>query len=212
MDLLGGADGNLWLTGGIGLTRVGTDFSVAAFPPASRSALANGPDGNVWYTGGATGLATVSTSTGFVTERTLTGEQPPFPSVSLFVTTGPDGNVWLTGATYNGSLETPGFWNWIGSYGPSGEFTEFRFPALTGLPLLGRITAGPDGNVWFTEPGDYDHPGRQDRPHRSERQRHGVRDAQRRIDAVRHHRRSRRQHLVHGARRRQGRQAGPMPS
>ena len=79
--------------------------------------------------------------------------------MSLFVTTGPDGNVWLTGATYNGSLESPGYWNWIGRYTPSGEFTEYRFAALTGLPLLGRITAGPDGNVWFTEPGDYDHPG-----------------------------------------------------
>ena len=159
MDLLGGADGNLWLTGGIGLTRVGTDFSVATFFSGQSFALANGPDGNVWYTGGRTGLATVSTSTGFVTERTLTGEQTPFPSIALFVTTGPDGNVWLTGATFNGDLGFPGYWNWIGRYAPSGQFTEYRFPALTGLPLLGRITAGPDGNVWFTEPGDYDHPG-----------------------------------------------------
>ncbi len=159
MDLLGGADGNLWLTGGIGLTRVGIDFSAAAFSSGQSFALANGPDRNVWYTGGRTGLATVSTSTGLVTERTLTGEQTPFPSIALFVTTGPDGNVWLTGATFNGDLESPGYWNWIGRYTPSGQFTEYRFPTLTGLPLLGRITAGPDGNVWFTEPGDYDHPG-----------------------------------------------------
>jgi len=159
LDLIAGADGRLWLAGGSGVTRVGADFSLASYSSGGSFALANGPDGNIWYTGGQTGLATVSTATGAVTERNLPGENPPFPSIVLFVTTGADGNLWLTGATYNGSLESPADWNWIGRYTPSGEFTEYRFPAPTGLPLLGRITAGPDGNVWFTEPGDYDHPG-----------------------------------------------------
>src|SRR2546427_391955 len=48
-----GPDGNLWFTGGLGITKVTTSGVFTGYPvPGSRSALGitAGPDGNLWFT------------------------------------------------------------------------------------------------------------------------------------------------------------------
>ena len=128
-------------------------------PPGSPFALANGPDGNVWYTGGATGLATVSTSTGSrhgtdpdrraaALPEHRRSSSPPAPTA----TSGSPGDVQRVPRIARLlELDRP--------LHPLGPVHGVQASGAHGLPLLGRITAGPDGNVWFTEPGVYDHPG-----------------------------------------------------
>ena len=41
--------------------------------------------------------------------------------------------------------------NQIGRITPDGQITEFAVPTANSRPEF--ITAGPDGNIWFTEPG-----------------------------------------------------------
>ena len=68
----------------------------------------------------------------------------PIPTASrnpAQIVTGPDGNLWFTEGVPDGG---------IGKITPSGIITEF--PVATNnnpFPLLGPITAGSDGAVWF---------------------------------------------------------------
>jgi streptogramin lyase len=74
-------------------------------------------------------------------------------AVPLNITAGPDGNLWFTeiGQTIGGGpspgqapLQLPGR---IGRITPLGVVTEF---SITSGAQPGAITAGPDGNLWFT--------------------------------------------------------------
>ncbi len=64
------------------------------------------------------------------------------------ITAGPDGNLWFTeeGTIQNGKFIGG---NQIGRITPSGIITEFALPTANSGPT--GITAGPDGNLWFTE-------------------------------------------------------------
>jgi hypothetical protein len=65
----------------------------------------------------------------------------------LSITAGPDGNLWFTDAGL-----------WIGKITPFGEATEYGHIRIDrritlgapGVDHLQDITAGPDGNLWFT--------------------------------------------------------------
>src|SRR5213593_3045232 len=53
VGITAGPDGNLWFTGGLGITKVTTSGVFTGYPvPGSRSALGitAGPDGNLWFT------------------------------------------------------------------------------------------------------------------------------------------------------------------
>jgi virginiamycin B lyase len=71
----------------------------------------------------------------------------------LSLTSGPDGNLWFAGegAGPSGNGGIPGG---VGSIDPgSGDITRFATPTpISGIGgTLDGITAGPDGNLWFTE-------------------------------------------------------------
>jgi streptogramin lyase len=164
LDITAGPDGNLWFTeimtdqngsvqaGKIGrITATGT---VSEFSLLTGNTLATdiitGPDGNLWFTEGDK-IARI-TPIGKISEF-------PLPSANTFlssITTGPDGNLWFT--------EQQGK---IGRMTLTGKVSEFSLPShqypagpnptkepagsAQGEPLA--ITAGPDGNLWFTEIG-----------------------------------------------------------
>jgi streptogramin lyase len=151
MDLVLGPDGNLWFSGG-GVSRITADFVITRFdlpgPPGSgtTSGLANGPDGNIWFTSFGK-IGKISTS-GVVTQYDL----PSSDHYPGFITAGPDGNIWFTETRHRAN----GFQFFIARSTLSGQITEYALPPAEPGRITGpgRITAGPDGNVWFTEPGD----------------------------------------------------------
>jgi len=170
-----GSDGNLWMVGGAYLEKITPTGSISAILLASYLAdITAGSDGNLWLTEpGANKIARMTPSLS-LTEFPL----PTTNSTPTYITAGPDGNVWFTeynaigritptgGVTefpyppavqpqYGVSALTAGFGHiWfttvysIWSVTPTGSFTEFPLPKSDNL--FG-ITAGPDGNLWFTE-------------------------------------------------------------
>jgi virginiamycin B lyase len=148
-----GSDGNLWFTVACASNKVlkvttsGT-FTGYTIPTASSwpGGITAGPDGNLWFTEQNANKVAKVTPSGIFTEYTL-----PSPSGSpTDITTGPDGNLWFT--------ELGG--NKIAKITTSGSVTEYTLPS-PGWPHGGgsippgnaptAITAGPDGNLWFTE-------------------------------------------------------------
>jgi trehalose transport system substrate-binding protein len=64
-----------------------------------------------------------------------------------YITAGPDGNLWFTGYGFDEDGDpTDGF---IGRITPGGEVARFEDPN-GGISQPDVITAGPDGNLWFT--------------------------------------------------------------
>jgi streptogramin lyase len=109
------------------------------------SGITAGPDGNLWLAeGGAIGRITPD---GVVTNYAL----PTPTSRALAITPGPDGNLWFTEADQDIFHFFDGK---IGRITPDGQITEFDIPTPHGMypGSPGGITAGPDGNLWFTEP------------------------------------------------------------
>jgi streptogramin lyase len=117
------------------------------------SGLTAGPDGSIWFTGFYK-IGRIAPD-GTVSEFPLpngenSDEKFVFHDGPLVV--GADGNVWFSGARgfrrEDGSAV--GDEPIIGRLTPTGELTEFDLPPEGGHPI--RLTNGPDGNVWFTEP------------------------------------------------------------
>ena len=164
LHITAGPDGNFWFTeimtdqngsvqaGKIG--RITSTGTVSEFSLLTGNTLATdiitGPDGNLWFTEGDK-IARI-TPMGKISEF-------PLPSANTFlssITTGPDGNLWFT--------EQQGK---IGRMTLTGKVSEFSLPShqypagpnptkepagsAQGDPLA--ITAGPGGNLWFTEIG-----------------------------------------------------------
>ncbi|HLX58959.1 MAG TPA: Virginiamycin B lyase [Ktedonobacteraceae bacterium] len=152
-----GPDGNLWFTermqnqngsvqaGKIArFTPTGTlsEFSLPSATPSATDII-TGPDGNLWFTEGDK-IARI-TPMGKISEF-------PVPSATS-ITTGSDGNLWFTEQSKIGRMTL------------TGKVSEFSLPfhqypagpspkggtagSAQGEPLA--ITAGPDGNLWFTE-------------------------------------------------------------
>lgn len=160
-DITAGPGGDLWFTdsnssntgGSIGrITPSGeiTKFSSGITSPPES--IAAGPGGDGWFTelDGAIGRITPK---GKVTEFSRT-----VPGQPQRITAAPDGNLWFT------DTSTDGMGNPVSAVGritPQGRVRLFT-RGITQGPIQGRsqgsqptgITAGPDGNVWFTELGD----------------------------------------------------------
>ena len=69
------------------------------------------------------------------------------------ITAGPDGNIWFSeyASIFDASTNSVTSVARVAKITPAGQVTEYDLPGLTS-EIFG-ITAGPDGNVWFTDYG-----------------------------------------------------------
>jgi streptogramin lyase len=139
-DIVRGLDGRMWFTRTTGLSAITDAGQMTTYPlPHTPGLLAAGPGGAVWAMDNDH-IYRVSTS-GAVT--TFTPPEDPTPNRLSGIATGPDGNVW-----YSRHPST------VGKLSPAGVFTEYH---LSTDPLVSiqpsRITAGPDGALWFLQLG-----------------------------------------------------------
>ena len=147
-SLTAGPDGNLWFAdyGGDAIGRITPKGVITEFPTPGSSinptAITAGPDGNLWFTA-ISQIGNITTK-GVVTDFSLNNGYG-FPQG---ITTGPDGNLWFA--------EYDSFGSAIGRITPKGVITDFPIPNVTypdgtTWPVNpAEITAGPDGNLWFT--------------------------------------------------------------
>jgi streptogramin lyase len=162
--LVVGPDGNIWFpTAGsapgpfVAIGRMTTTGRfLGAFPlhpeiPGTLPTIfqmAAGRDGNVWM---ASNREIFRMTPGGV--DTFFNGRPGRVIAPLGITSGPDGNVWFTDqACTQGSIpKTLGATACaIGRITPAGEITEFT-AGLAPSAVPSAITAGPDGNLWFTD-------------------------------------------------------------
>ena len=149
-----------------------TEFAIPT-PGSAPISITTGPDGNLWFTEGDGNKIGRITPAGVITEfASLSSGSSP-----TGITAGPDSNLWFTeyGANKigrinsadvvtaaalvvpaNAVITTPGGTSYSasatipkGTYLPAGTITEFASLSSGSNPL--EITAGPDGNLWFTE-------------------------------------------------------------
>jgi streptogramin lyase len=158
-----GPDGNLWFTnlGSSCLTgcsppyddqigRITPAGSITYFPSIFgwSNGITSGPDGNLWFAAGVGGNLDPEivrmTPSGAITEFALPAGDTRHIAAQ-HVKTGSDGNLWFTKTE-----QTPAG-GWIGRITPTGTITEFPIPTAGASPV--RMTAGPDGNIWFVEQG-----------------------------------------------------------
>jgi streptogramin lyase len=115
-------------------------FAEFDVPGGAPSMIVAGPDGNLWFTETG-GIGRITTS-GSVTEFPLASGTP------AGITGGPDGNIWFTVPSAQDPSSSQG--NMVGQFDVrSGSVTLFPTRVSGGDPY--DVTAGPDGNVWFTE-------------------------------------------------------------
>ena len=181
-----GPDGNMWFPlyesgGHNAIGKIATSGgTITEYPLSSTSEAASitpGPDGNLWYTDYSANKIGKITTSGAITEYSLSSTGP------IAITAGPDGNMWFT-ETLNhkiGRITTSGtvtqyslaetsdpsditagpgseqalwFTNTsgakIGKITTSGTVTEYALPTGSGPE---GIVAGADGKLWFAEHG-----------------------------------------------------------
>ena len=144
-DIALGPDGNMWsaLQDVFAVARITDTGAITDLPVTQRDTeylvgTTSGPDGKIWFTedygGGSGEYARIGrmTTSGTVTEFTL----PTITSGAGRIAPGPDGALWFAGDP-----------SAIGRITTSGKITEFPIPGGD----TADITAGPDGNMWFTE-------------------------------------------------------------
>lgn len=143
VGIASGPDGNLWyaiagerdvgkITPAGGFTHYSTGIT------GSPGDIAAGPDGNLWFTEPGSHRVGRITPAGSVNEFT-TGISPGSELEDIAL--GGDGNLWFAGGGSSGFR--------IGRITPTGTITEFKTGISAGTH---GITAGPDGNLWFTVP------------------------------------------------------------
>ncbi|MCP9982322.1 Vgb family protein [Actinomadura madurae] len=145
-------DGSLWFTDlSTSVPRVGRvdpatgastlyelpTTGTVSFRNAQVTGITAGPDGAMWFTGRSSGSIGRIDASGTVTAY-ATGLVP------VELTTGPDRAIWFT---TNGGT--------IGRLDPAtGAVASYPTPnGRNGSPVMGGIVTGPDGDLWFTEPG-----------------------------------------------------------
>jgi streptogramin lyase len=168
-DLTAGPDGNLWfntvtITDRNKIGRITPSGQITEFPIPCHSQCLNrpggglittGPDGNLWFTtGGASPLGRFLGEPG-----PLIGQVTPSGQVADFrrsiegepsdLASGPDGNLWFT-ESVKARFKPKSVQARIGRITPNGLIAEFPIPGAKAQPW--GIAAGPDGDLWFTEP------------------------------------------------------------
>jgi len=144
-----GPDGNIWFTE-YGTNRIGRinpeDGAIKHFGPVSKGSpndITAEPDGKIWFTESTNWIGS-STPDGIINEFEIKSDGIP-GGIPYGITAGegPDGNQWCW-FTEDAS-------NKIGRISHDGS-TIKEIPLAAGSNPKG-ITAGPDGNIWFTEYG-----------------------------------------------------------
>ena len=109
--------------------------------------LTLGPDGNLWMTD-VSSNSTVGMGYSAIARMRPNGEVKRYAASGYDITTGSDGNLWYTRPKENK----------IGRLTPTGVVTEFSGLAASSCAQSqensswpSEITAGPDGNLWFSE-------------------------------------------------------------
>jgi virginiamycin B lyase len=161
-------DGNVWFTETNKVVRVTPGGAMTSFnvsPTSQLTGITAGADGNIWFmdtnnsTGSKIGRITPS---GVVTEFPIPQAQNMQSQglVNFYqnITAGPNGNIWYTAERVNTTTGIKA--GVIGQVSPSGGVQVYNLPAAprnsnprstgSGGLLSVAITAGPDGNVWFT--------------------------------------------------------------
>jgi virginiamycin B lyase len=173
LDIIRGPDDALWIAyqllvpgpGPLGrIARMTTSGAVTVFdvpaPFRVATALAAGPDGRIWLVG--YGLATFGGNAfGVIGSIDVSGDAAQTYSLQsglpVDITAGPDGNMWFTvriGVGFGNPSAGPE------EVGKIGRISTTLFPSISefALPNAGAtptsIAAGPDGNVWFADPGN----------------------------------------------------------
>jgi virginiamycin B lyase len=122
--------------------------SLTEFPIRTNSSqpvdITAGSDGALWFTESRPGKIGRITTSGAIKEFQLPGVNPSADQI----TAGPDGAQWFTFSSF-GNSQVEFF---VGRITTSGSMTHFAVPssANPGYGGTGGITAGPDGEVWFT--------------------------------------------------------------
>jgi streptogramin lyase len=144
-----GPDGNVWFAksepaeiGKITTSGAITEYSLPAgsYPVG----IVTGPDKNLWFTDWKTAKVGRITTAGTITEYSL-----PAGSYPGGITAGPDGNLWFTIYRGEGIIGKSNE-DQIAKMTTSGVITEYALPVEENQPQPSDITAGPDGNLWFT--------------------------------------------------------------
>jgi streptogramin lyase len=148
-----GPDGNVWFTANIyptgevvgRITPTGqiSEFSIPIPPGVSGNAdgITAGPDGNLWFL--HDGILARITPTGQITDHVA-------DAVGEAITAGPDGNLWTAGTLFNTQTGAV-LGGYVDRISPSGSVTTFSLGGPNSAPA--SIRPGPDGNLYFTEPG-----------------------------------------------------------
>ena len=119
--------------------RLATEYSFKGEKPGATG-ITEGPDKNIWVS--------YSSGVGRVTPAGAITEYPLTKIAVESITAGPEKeNLWFIGSNTEAKLT-------VGKITTSGVVTEYTTAAATG-PMLWlepeEITAGADGNIWFTE-------------------------------------------------------------
>jgi streptogramin lyase len=134
------------------IARMTTTGTLSEFSLPSVDTLATdiipGPDGNLWFTDQAK-IARI-TPLGKISEFKFSA-----PSSAQSLATGPDGDLWFTDQSQIGRMTLTGQVSQFSL--PTHQFpagsNPIKAPAGSGPYQALAITAGPDGNLWFTEIG-----------------------------------------------------------
>jgi virginiamycin B lyase len=143
-DLTVGPDKAIWFIDGMNNTidRLNADDSVTTFPIPNDSAmpagLTTGPDGALWFVDQMNNEIGRITTSGVVTEIPILADLTS-PNALTFDSSG---NIWVTGSDSGIVWMTP-----------QGQ-TIAVGQQLAALNWADGVTIGPDGAVWFTDPGN----------------------------------------------------------
>jgi streptogramin lyase len=158
-----GPEGDLWFTERVtsNIARMTPTGEVTSFPTLLASSapqgITLGPEGNLWFSdtsnpecngsGCHFKVGRINPTTHAVEEFTMGITEGAEP---WEITTGPDGNLWFT------EFSGPSFVGQLARINPvTDEIKQFRegeFPhGISEAIEPAGVTAGPDGNVWFTE-------------------------------------------------------------
>jgi len=129
-----------------------TLFSAGITAGSGPEDIVTGPDGDLWFTQQETNeIGRLNPRTGAITEYPVPAANAGVNSGPFGITVGPDGNLWFTEIASNQ----------IGRINPwTGTVTKFSAGLSPGSKCQSSISAGPapfgitaghDGNLWFTE-------------------------------------------------------------